>query len=215
MLKISVCSSILAPNLVSILITNALNSIWWIVSFLLVFSQEGLLCFPLRQIPLSLHLTFLSVSMKWGEAVTYVDVDKVSLCQSIPVESACAQWLWWESWICCEHKSLPSSGMLAAVTVVGWGAEAWARNETGLPLCSVAITTPVGPESGPKLLEKKPLVQDRADSASFMCVLFLQHLCPRAVLEQEGLVWVFSGGWCTGCGGLAAVRDPFCLWCSP
>ena len=57
----------------------------------------------------------------------------------------------------------------------------------------MAITTPVGPESGPKLLEKKPLVQDRADSASFTCVLFLQHLCPRAVLEQEGLEWVFGG----------------------
>ena len=166
--------------------------------FFISFSSQGvLLCFPLRQIPLSPPFTFLSVSKKWGGAAAYVDVYRVS-CRCIPVESACARWLWWESWICCEHKSRPSSGILVAATLAGWGAEARARHETGLPFCSVAITTPLGPESGPKLLEKKPLVQDRADSASF-----IWSFAPEQCWSESG--WCGSqwglvlGLWWSGC----------------
>lgn len=96
----------------------------------------------------------------------------------------------------------------------GWGA--WARHKTGLPLCSVAITTPVGPEvRSLRCQRRSPWFRTRLIQLHCVVLLFLQHLCPRAVLEQEGLVWVFSGGWqCTGCGGLAAVRDPFCNYTS-
>ena len=46
-----------------------------------------------------------SVSMKLGETVTYCSLEGVSLCGSFPIQSACAQLLWWESRIWCEDES--------------------------------------------------------------------------------------------------------------
>lgn len=35
--------------------------------------------------------------MKLDEIVTYSSLESVSLCGNVPVQSVCAQWLWWES----------------------------------------------------------------------------------------------------------------------
>lgn len=40
-----------------------------------------------------------------------------------------------------------------------------------------------------------------------------RHPCPEgSSAGQEGLVWVFGKGPDAGCSGLAAIRDPNCLW---
>ena len=102
-LKFPLCSSILFPSSVSILINNAFNSfygkLFTSVSLGVFFSGFFSLFFHLKQIPVfSFCLTF-SVSMKFGKSFTYPDLEWVSLCGSAPVPSACAQRLWWESWI--------------------------------------------------------------------------------------------------------------------
>ena len=95
-LKFSLCSSILSSNLVSIPITNALNSLYiklFIAVLLVVFFRVFLLFFQLKQSSFfSFCLTF-SVSVILGETFTYSDLEGVSLCGSISMQSPCVQWL--------------------------------------------------------------------------------------------------------------------------
>ena len=60
-----------------------------------------------------------------------------------------------------DRSHVSSQGVLAAISLVGGGTgdeepEARARYETGLLLRSVALTTLLSVEYGPKLLEQKP-----------------------------------------------------------
>ena len=71
--------------------------------FIVVSGFFLLLSNKINSLLFSLSLT-LTVSMKIGKRFP-VTVKGVSLCGSIPVQPACAWWLWWESWIRCEHKS--------------------------------------------------------------------------------------------------------------
>ena len=71
--------------------------------FIVVSGFFLLLSNKMNSLLFSLSLT-LTVSMKIGKRFP-VTVKGVSLCGSIPVQPACAWWLWWESWIRCEHKS--------------------------------------------------------------------------------------------------------------
>lgn len=91
LLKLSLYSSILFPNAVSILITNALNLylLFTLVS-LAVFSGFFLLFFQLSHTPLSSHfnLTF-SVSIKLYRIVTNCFLEGVSLYGSIHILPVC------------------------------------------------------------------------------------------------------------------------------
>lgn len=74
--------------------------------------------------------------------------------------SACAQRLWWEIWILCEHKSYICPGCAVAITfIAGRAMHSWtrarARCEPGL-LCPVDDTALSGPGSCTKVLEQKP-----------------------------------------------------------
>ena len=91
--------------------------------------------------------------------VTYCSPEGMFLCGSVPIQTAGARCLWWESWICCGHNHIFPQGVLAAITLVGGGAgdggaRAGARSEVGL-LCSVAVTALLGAGSDSKLLEQK------------------------------------------------------------
>ena len=120
--KFSLCSSLLFPNSVSILTTNALNSLSnkLFISVSFVVFQGFSLVFQLRYIHLfSFCLwSFLCLS-EIAETVTYCGPEGVSLCGSIPILPVCAQWLCWESWIWCEHKSCLSSGCVGSYHL-GW-----------------------------------------------------------------------------------------------
>ena len=83
--------------------------------------------------------------MTLGQTVTYPSLEGVSLCGSVPIQSVCVQWLWWEGWIWSDPESCPPQGGLAAITMVlgrtgGGLARARASYEPGLLLCSVANT---------------------------------------------------------------------------
>lgn len=72
--------------------------------FIYVCVMLLLLSFYLKHTPLCFFFN-VSVDMKLGETVTYPSLEGVSLCGSIPMESTCAQRLWWGSWIW--HKYVP------------------------------------------------------------------------------------------------------------
>lgn len=80
---------------ISILITNYLNSDTLFVSLVVFFKDFHILSFELNSSVFSFCLIF-SVSMKLSKTVTYLKLEGMSLCRSIPVQS-CAQCLWWES----------------------------------------------------------------------------------------------------------------------
>ena len=66
-----------------------------LISFSLEFFPEILYSFVWNIFLYVLILfDFLFVSMKLGETVTYPVLEGMSLCGSIPLQSACAQWLW-------------------------------------------------------------------------------------------------------------------------
>ena len=84
----------------------------------------------------------------------------VSLCGSILIQPAYAQWFWWESWTWCEHKSHLSWGFagnshLGRKCAREGGTRARNRYEPGFSFCSVAITALSGMGSGFMLLEQK------------------------------------------------------------
>ena len=96
-LKFSVCSSVLFPSSVSILITHALNFSFaesFILVSVIIFSGVLLLLFQWRQAPLPSHFPYLSIFMKLGQVVI-----RCCLCWSVPVASVSAQWLGWKSWM--------------------------------------------------------------------------------------------------------------------
>ena len=93
-LKFSLCPSIITSLLLFLL--NSLSSQIFI-SVLLWFS------YFIWGIFLCLIL-FNFLFMNSGEIVTYSGLRGVSLCGSIPMQSACTQWLWWERWIWSEHR---------------------------------------------------------------------------------------------------------------
>ena len=106
------CSSILFSNSVSILITNALNflSCKLFISVFLIFFQEFSLVLWIETNSLILIWLTFSETMKLGETVTFCCLERVCLCEHIPIQSPCAQWLWWERWTWHENKSHLSSG---------------------------------------------------------------------------------------------------------
>ena len=72
--------------------------------------------------------------MKLGKTVTYPSLESMSLCGSVPVQSACAQWFWWESWIWRGHRPRLLPGSTGRATLVGdragaggAGLRAWCR----------------------------------------------------------------------------------------
>ena len=102
LLKFSLCSPILFPNSVSILIINVLNSSSdkWFISVSLVFQSFLVIVLSMESNSsvFSFFLTFY-ISIKSSETVTYCNLEGVSLFGSILIQSVCAQWLWWERWI--------------------------------------------------------------------------------------------------------------------
>ena len=108
LLKCSLFKSIIFPNLVNIFITK-----FWIiclVNYLFLFHylvfQEFSLVLSIESISsaFSFYLTF-SASINLGETVTYYGLEGVSLCRGIPVQTVCAECLWWEGWIWFECLS--------------------------------------------------------------------------------------------------------------
>ena len=72
-----------------------------VVVLLETYSSVSLFCF----IP--------SISMKLGKTIAYPSLEGISLCGSVPMQSASSQWLWWESCILSEsrlHLSLGYAG---------------------------------------------------------------------------------------------------------
>ena len=93
LLKFSLCPSIITSLLLFVL--NSLSSQLFISVLLWFYLIWGIfLCLIL----------FKFLFMNSGEIVTYPGLKGVSLCGSIPMQSACTQWLWWESWIWSEHR---------------------------------------------------------------------------------------------------------------
>ena len=45
--------------------------------------------------------------MKLDETVTYSSLEVVSFCESVPIQSSCAQWFWCENWIWCTSATSP------------------------------------------------------------------------------------------------------------
>ena len=80
-------------------ITSALNSLSgkWFGSVSLVAFQ-GFSPVLSNEPDLSvLFYVIFSFSMKLAETVTSYGFN--ALCGNVPIQSTCAQWLWWESWI--------------------------------------------------------------------------------------------------------------------
>ena len=71
--------------------------------FIRVFSLSFTLFFHIKYISLSFISLYLPVSVKVGE--TFSCLAGMSLCGSVPMQYACAQWLRWEEWIWSEHRS--------------------------------------------------------------------------------------------------------------
>ena len=92
-LKFSLCSSIIFPNSVSILITNALNSLSdkLFISVLLFFPGFSLVLSSKTNSSVFLFCSTFSVSMELGETVTYFILKGVSFCENVPLPFACAQ----------------------------------------------------------------------------------------------------------------------------
>ena len=128
--------------------------------------------------------------MKLDETITYPSLEGMSLCGSVPVQSACAQWLWWKSWIWSVHRSNLPQGVLATMTLVGSGAGAAvardrARCEPGFSYAQWS-SLPYERQGGiPKCWSRSPEGCVWADFISFNFVLSLPQR--GAVLKQEGL----------------------------
>lgn len=147
-MKFSLCSSSVFPSSVSIFIAIDLKSyqVNYLSPFCYVPLPQGfILFFPLDHILLSSYFVWLCpfFSMKLSKIVTYADPKGVSLCGSIPMQSACTQWFWWESWIWCERKSCFFSGFASSHQLGRrfgwiWRGRARFRCEPVLPICSVA-----------------------------------------------------------------------------
>ena len=89
---------------------KVLSSKLFITISLVLFFQGGSLAPSVEtNFPLS-YFACLLLSMKLGKIITYHGLKGVSLWGSIPMQSACAQWPCWESWIWHEHESCLSSG---------------------------------------------------------------------------------------------------------
>ena len=74
--------------------------------------------------------------------------------------SVCAQWLWWESWICSERGYIISQCALAATALMGGTAGVgWARDRArcvpGLLPGSMAVSVLLGGGVEPEGLEQE------------------------------------------------------------
>ena len=91
--------------------------------------------------------------MNSGETVTHCGLEWLN----IPLQTVCAQCLWWEGWILHDTSDVFPQGEPAAITLVGaggtgdGGTRAGAWSEAGFLLRSVAIITLPGVGSDPKL----------------------------------------------------------------
>ena len=151
MLKFSLCSPILFPSSVIILISNALNSLFcklFISVPLVVFGKVFFLVlyFGTNSFVFSLCLTFSSMITS-GEMVTYPSLEGMSLCESISLQSTCVHCLQWESWIWSEHGlHFPRRVLTSVILVSGGSGDVGARNiararcELGFLLCLVAVS---------------------------------------------------------------------------
>ena len=88
------------PNSIIILITNVFNS--WsgkfaYFCFITCFYRSFSWFFKWGQFSVFSLCLNSSVSMKFGETVTYGGLEGASLSGSFPIHSACALWLWWET----------------------------------------------------------------------------------------------------------------------
>ena len=96
-------------------------------SFIVCIFQGFSLAFQVRLIPLSSHFAWLSLSIwncekkkvKNKKQKPYCGLEGVCIHGKVPQQPECAQWLWWQSWIYCEHKSHLDQYILAAVILVG------------------------------------------------------------------------------------------------
>lgn len=122
--KFSLCWYILFPNSIIILITNVFNS--WsgkfvYFCFITCFFRSFSCFFKWGQFSVFSLCLNSSVSMKFGETVTYCGLEGVSLSGSFPIQSACALWLWWETGFNMSTSHIFPLGLLAAATLVGSG----------------------------------------------------------------------------------------------
>ena len=112
LLKFLLCTSILFPNSVNILITNALNSLSGklFLSISLFFSECFFGSFNWQQfLCIFILLNFLCLyEFRWNSYLLLLE--GLFLCGAIPVQVQCVHCLWWESWIWCGSKSHLSSG---------------------------------------------------------------------------------------------------------
>ena len=90
---------------ISILITNYLNSDTLFVSLVVFFKDFHILSFELNSSVFSFCLIF-SVSMKLSETVTYLKLEGMSLCRSIPVQSVVPSVFGGKARFNVEHESL-------------------------------------------------------------------------------------------------------------
>ena len=133
---------------------------WSIVYFcFIIFSGVFFWSFNWDKFPcLLILLIFLCLyETRWKNSIWWSW--RRSLIWSIPVQSACPQFLWWESWIDINTNHIFPQSVLADITfIVGWagngGDRARARCQAGHPLCSVAINTLSGVGSDLKLLQQ-------------------------------------------------------------
>ena len=158
------------------------------------------------------------------ETVIYCNLEGVSLCWNIPIQSACTQWLWRESCIWHEHESHFHQGVLAPITLVESGAEdrgarAWSRCEPGLLFCSLSNTTLLGAGVCPKLMEQKPWGLVRAGPVPSECVLALLPALaplPRVWQYWSKKAWSRCSEWiwAWAVATLAPVIVPVWFWCA-
>lgn len=99
--------------------------------------------------------------MNLGETVTYCILAEVFLCESIFIQTVCAQCFCGIDGFDMDASHIFPQDMLPAVTLAVYGpgdgkARADSGGEAGLTLCSVAITSLLGEGSDPKFLEQKP-----------------------------------------------------------
>lgn len=143
MLKFLLCSSILFPNSVTILIIN--SKLLFLFHYLNCQRFSLALSIENSSSVFPFYLSFsVSVDLLIGGTATYNSVKGVSLCGSVLL-NMWAQCPWWESWIRCEQKLFFAQGVLAAITIVrdraGDGRSlAGTGCKVGFPLCLVAIT---------------------------------------------------------------------------
>ena len=163
LLKFLLCSSILLPNSVNILITNALNSLCGKLFLFSLFIFSGISsCFFNFDQSLCLFISpnFLGLYEFRCNSHLLQSWRDVLMWEHLYTDS-CAQCLWCRDGFDMDTVTSflrgywqLSPGLRGGAgdggdrAGVGWG--------MGLPLCSVAVTTLSGVGSDPKLLEQKP-----------------------------------------------------------